>query len=434
MAQQIQRKRAKAWSYKAGEKGKNRVRAYEADGQFWLDWQAPLFDKQGNRVIDPATGRQKKERLRLCLTAEGVTTRSEAIKKAEMVAEQFGESGPGAAEESFSGPLTLGRLLQLYLAEVVPGKKPATQRLNRMSARTLLAFFGTGAVVERIGPRGRPATEIGRVRYQAFLRARAEGTIRGYPHRARPQTIRHDVVFMLTVFRWAKTERDDGTVLLVRNPWEGFPVPKEDRPQRPVMTAELHDFLSERAPNWRMALVMDLCRETRRRMNSVRQLGLEDLDLTAGTVRWQGEFDKVGTTRVTPLTSRAILVVRKALALRKGEGLDGSKWLFPSAGDPSLPVSRDTLHGWMRQTKAKHGINVPRLGYHGEKRAGIRDARFRALPPKVQEELAGTTWETLRTVYDYVDLPELRLAVRALEEDPAPAASASVGGALADAA
>jgi integrase len=92
----------------------------------------------------------------------------------------------------------------------------------------------------------------------------------------------------------------------VRNPWEGFPVPAGDKPVRQEMTPELHRVLVDKAVNWRMAVVLDLCRETRRRMNSVRQLALADIDLTGGLVRWRGEFDKVAKTRVTPLTTRAI--------------------------------------------------------------------------------------------------------------------------------
>ena len=40
----------------------------------------------------------------------------------------------------------------------------------------------------------------------------------------------------------------------------------------------------------------------------------------------------------------------------------------------------------------------------------------------MQEELAGTTWETMRRVYDYVDLPTLQDAVALLEGDTAPKA------------
>lgn len=408
------------WSYHAGQKGKNRVRVYEEfkGGPLYLEWFEAVFDNRGP-VIDPKTGRQRKRRTRLCLSAEGITTRSEAMKKAEQVAERFGEMGPGEATPKINGPLTLGKLLKLYLREVVPTKKPGTQRSNRIDARMFLAFFGADAVVERIGANGRPQTGIGRVRYNAFLKARAEGTIPGFPYKARKQTICNDVRFLRAVFRWAKLERDDGTVLLLRNPWEGFPTPVEDKPLRQEMTQELHDRLVAGAPNWRMAVVMELCRQTRRRMNSVRQLALEDINLTTGTVRWNGEFDKVGKTRVTPLTGRAIETIRLALVKRREEGLGESPWLLPAPSDPAQPVSRQRLHNWMKAARNKLGINLPRLGYHGEKRAGIRDPRFRNLAPAIQEELAGTTWGTMRRIYDYVDLPTLQEAVALLEAEPA---------------
>jgi integrase len=81
-----------------------------------------------------------------------------------------------------------------------------------------------------------------------------------------------------------------------------------------------------------MAVVLDLCRETRRRMNSVRQLALEDVDLAAGTVRWRGEFDTARETRVTPLSTRARAVILRALEQRRAEGLDASPWLSPPSG------------------------------------------------------------------------------------------------------
>lgn len=221
--------------------------------------------------------------------------------------------------------------------------------------------------------------------------------------------------------RWAKLERDDGSVLLVRNPWEGFPVPAGDKPVRQEMPPELHRVLVDKAVNWRMAVVLDLCRETRRRMNSVRQLALADIDLSGGLVRWRGEFDKVGKTRVTPLTTRAIETIRRALAHRREDGLQDSPWLIPAEDDPAKAVPRTRLDNFMRRTKREQGINVPRLGYHGEKRAGIRDPKFRSLDPAVQEELAGTTWDTMRRVYDFVDVTTLRDAVALLEADTTPA-------------
>lgn len=411
-------KKKKRWSYIAGRKGANRVRAYEdRDGRLYLDWQEPVFDNQGLVVVDPRTKLQRKQRQRLSLSAAGVTTYSEAMKKAEETAERFGEMGPGAAAPKFNGPLTLKRLLGLYLKEVVPSKGVDTQRHNKIAARLFLNYFGGGAVVERIGANGRPQTELGRMRYNAFLKAREQGLVPGFPRPARKQTILNNVRFLHAVFEWARIERDDGTVLLIRNPWQGFPPPREDNPIRPVITGEIQEALVERAPNWRMAEVIEICRETRRRMNSVRQLQLVDIDLAARTVRWRGEFDKARKTRVTPLSTRAVAAITRAMERRRTDGLEESPWLFPSSANPTRAVSRSSMHSWMGKTRSACGINVSRLGYHGLKRAGIRDPRFRALPPAVQEELSGTTFGTIRRVYDYVDLPALREAVAALEEE-----------------
>jgi integrase len=291
----------------------------------------------------------------------------------------------------------------------------------RFVREAALAAAEAGADAPRPKPRKRRAG--GRVRYNDFVRARMEGTIPGFA-KAKGQTIKNDVRFLRAVFKWAKLERDDGNVLLIRNPWEGFPDPPSDTPVRQEMTPELHKRLAENARNWRMAVAMELCRETRRRRNSVRQLALEDIDLSARVVRWQGEFDKVGKTRVTPLTTKAVEAIRRALAHRSEEGLQDSPWLLPEPGDPSRPVSKHKLEHYMRATKKAEGIDIPRLGYHGEKRAGIRDPRFRALDPAVQEELAGTTWETMRRVYDFVDLPTLHDAVALLESDTADAPKA----------
>jgi integrase len=417
-----QNTKQQAWSYLAGKKGINRVRVYEdgKGGPLLLEWQEPVFDNQGYAVIDPRTGKQETKKKRRSLP--GTTSRAEAIKTAEEVAEKWGSrtaGGPVAAPKA-TGPLTLGFVLDLYFAEVVPHKKPDTQRQNDTDRRMFLAYFGRDAVVERIGPDGRPQTEIGRVRYNDFIRARKDGAIPGFA-KAKGQTINNDVRFLRAVFKWAKLERDDGNVLLLRNPWEGFPDPAADKPLRQEMTPQLHALLVEHAANWRMGIVLELCRETRRRMNSVRQLALEDIDLAARVVRWRGEFDKVGKTRVTPLTRRAVDVILRALAHRQEEGLQDSPWLIPAPDDGTQPVRRTRLDNWMRSTKREQGINIPRLGYHGEKRAGIRDPKFRSLDPAVQEELAGTTWETMRRVYDYVDMPTLHSAIAILEADDEPA-------------
>ena len=56
------------------------------------------------------------------------------------------------------------------------------------------------------------------------------------------------------------------------------------------------------------------------------------------------------------------------------------------------------------------------VGFHSEKRSGVRTPEFRALPPKIQEELAGTKYSTLRETYDHVTPEDMREAIRASKQ------------------
>lgn len=214
------RKRTECWSYIAGRKGVNRVRAYEdgKGGALYLEWT--------ESAVDPDTGAPQREKQRLSLTAAGITSYTAAIAKAEETAEKFGQLDAAPT----AGPLTLDRLLTLDLAEVTPTKKPNTQLHDRQAARMFLAFFGGGAVVEVTGPDGRLKSEVGRLRNDAFINARREGKVEGFPRRVRHRIIQYDVKFLRAVFNWAMVERVDGTVLLSRNPWNGFPIPMESNP------------------------------------------------------------------------------------------------------------------------------------------------------------------------------------------------------------
>ena len=96
--------------------------------------------------------------------------------------------------------------------------------------------------------------------------------------------------------------------------------------------------------------------------------------------------------------------------------------MFPSATDPSKPTPGDTFQIWLRRAKARLLKSLPEaerhawkeklrgVGFHAEKRAGVRDPEFRALPAKIQETIAGTRYTTLRDVYDEVTTDDVRAA------------------------
>jgi integrase len=238
--------------------------------------------------------------------------------------------------------------------------------------------------------------------------------------------VQQDVKLMIAVLNWACGFLEGGRPLLERNPWgteirraQSWEMPREKTPRRPTMTDELRRLLCQCAPSWQMAAALQLGRETISRNSSVRQLRWDDVDLRDGTVRWRGEFDKTGREVITPLSDEAIQILKQVPRRL------GSPWFFPCDIDPSQPSPRDTFQIWLRRAKDRllrsiedeqerermrqrlHG-----LGYHGEKRAGVRDDWFRSLDPKRQEMFARTNHKTLVDVYDDVSLEEMRQALR----------------------
>jgi hypothetical protein len=148
---------------------------------------------------------------------------------------------------------------------------------------------------------------------------------------------------------------------------------------------------------------------------------VSDVNLTAGTVLWRSEFDKAGRERRTPLTRRAVEILR---GVPRGIG---DLPVFPSETDPAKGTPRHTWQRWLSRAKERwlRSIEDPEeqvrlrealrgIGYHSEKRRRPRPALSPAQRTE-QEELAGTSWDVLSTVYDDLTEEDLRDAVRRLE-------------------
>lgn len=391
------RKKPKGWSYNAGEKGRNWVRVYEdsRDGKLYAEWFEEVADSD-TRVV-------RRKRQRMSLSKHGITTRAAAVEKAEAMAERFGElstSAPTASE-----PLTLARLLTHYNQEVTPTYGPSQRKHDRRAKRVFLAFFDAQAEAERRS--GRHPSTLDRTDWERFCTWRSEGRIAGFgPVRSR--AVEYDLKYMIKVLNWATGVQKDGAPLLEGSPWSAerrrtqkWRVPKEKSPKRPAMTPELRAQLLEHSPNWQFALALELGYETFSRNSSVRQLRWTDVDLEARTVRWRREAEKSGVEVVTPLSDRAVELLKKAPSRGIGEA-----WVFPSEADPHQPTGDATFQTWMRRAKKRAGIQVERLGFHAEKRASVREAR--SLSPKALATLSRTRYETLVSVYDAVSVEEMR--------------------------
>jgi integrase len=401
-----------AWSYNAGERGANWVRAYEKakGGIIMLEWMEMPQDAQGQPLRDPETGKPLRIKTRQSL---GHRDRDKAEEAAKKKARELLSGSPTARVTS------LRQLFDRYLKEVTPSKNETRQAGNARSARVFLAYLQdrANAGEKERGPERHPST-LDKQDWNGFVAVRSAGKITGWKRACRNGQIRDDLKFIVAVLNWASAADETAPHFLLLNPWRGerrraqkMLMPKEKDPRRPGMSDEQHDALMRHSPNWRFALVAVLCRETLHRANSVRQLRKEDVDRRRGRITWPGEYDKAGRRLVTPLTPEAM------------QALDSvptpsvlSPWLIPSEQDPGKAVSRAVLNGWMQKAKKAAGIEEERVGFHAYKRAGVRTPAFGQFRDKLREHLTGTTAATLRDVYDDVSYEELAEAMEMLRK------------------
>ena len=132
----------KKWSYSTGERGRNRVRAFEhASGMLMLE-----FNDLGTR-------------RRISLKHRN---RDQAKQQAEAAAAKLGR-----AEDLKPKDLTLGQLFEMYLGEVTPTKAGTTQKHDRRALKLFTETFGKTRTVSTLTIR----------EWNAFIRGRREGTI-----------------------------------------------------------------------------------------------------------------------------------------------------------------------------------------------------------------------------------------------------------------
>lgn len=408
------RKRKQGWSYNAGERGKNWVRAYEdsRDGKLYLEWMEMAVQE------DSATGEVTHTRKRKRALLKDVTTKSEARTRADLAAEALAEIEETPAP--VSQPLTLKRLFSIYVKEVTPQKGSSKQDHDRRAARVWTAFFE--AQEEEHRRMTRPPSTLDRVDWDRFIGWRRGGTIPGWGP-VRDRQVEYDLKFMIAVLGWGTGAGESGGTYLDRHPWSAeirraqkWELPKELNPHRPAMRDDLRELLIKHSEHWQFEVALRVGRSTVSRNSSVRHLRWSDVDLEKAEIRWRGEHEKSGVEAVVPLWPDATEALRRIPVRGIGEA-----WVFPSATDPTVPTSRHTFQTWLRRAKARllRSIKDPAerermreqlrgLGYHGEKRAGVRDPRFRKYSQAVQEKVARTKYETLKDVYDSVTVDDIR--------------------------
>lgn len=377
------------WAYSTGEKGKNRVRAFEKGGIILLEYFA-----RENPTAKPA-------RKRVSL---GSGDREEAKLKAEELAARLRR-----LEAPQASTTTLHALFyNWYLKEVTPGKSPGKQRHDETCAEMFCRCFGENR---------RPHTLNARD-WQKFIRERRAGTLRPASledksvRKVGDRQIRYDLKFLMSVLNFAAVSRDNRDVpLLTHNPLKGLAYPAADTPRRPMLDQERYLKMRSKAHEVHThceALIV-IAHETGHRVGSVRQLRWSDVDLEKRLVDWRAETDKIGFAHRTPLSDDAVLALTR---LRRRSPRIGEGWVFPSPTNPDRPLSRETAIDWWREAEKLAELeHVPGMGFHSARRKFANDLK----PTTNLRDLAYMGgWKspvTLLTVYQQPDLEVQRASL-----------------------
>jgi hypothetical protein len=175
-----------SWSYKAGEKGRNRVRVFEERvGGVLL---AEFYE------LVPGTAAERRVRLSL-----GHRDREAAKQYADDLAARFRKVTPVRTPD-----LTLGRLLDMYEREVTPSKAVGTQKHDRRARVLFERCWGSASVVKGLDRRD----------WDRSIRLRRTGQLKPNQSRCRrgvrDRMIEQDLRFMNAVCNWALTVRENG--------------------------------------------------------------------------------------------------------------------------------------------------------------------------------------------------------------------------------
>jgi integrase len=365
----------RVWSYKAGEKGRNRVRvfAWPAQGEgLWVDYK-----NGGRRAIKPL-GHSDKDR---------------AKREADEIAGRWGQHTTMARP----AVLTLRTLFDMYESEVTPQKGKSGRSHDRRALPLLLKAFGAERRPETLNVRD----------WQGFIRRRQSGELapqlrrrkkngKNVPKPVRARVIEQNLKLLLAVLNWAeRAQHHDGSgYLLERNPLRGLKIPKEESPRQPMFSADqsvaLRRAAAEHSPLAERFVMMAWY--TGHRQSSIRQLRWSDLDLEGGAIRWRAETDKIGYAHRNPMHPDLLAFLKHDRMRAKAIG---EAYVFPALRDSSKPLPRDTVQKLWRTVAT--AASIPRgegYGWHSFRRAfanALRDVPLREL-----KDLGG--WKSAHTI------------------------------------
>jgi len=417
-------KRAKVWSRTVEEAGV-RVRVYERTPGALLSREVRIGGRKDRRSM-------------------GHRDKKLAIVQARALAKRVAE----LQLVGFTGSATLGQLASLYRQHRLPIMSPD----RRKSVEGMLSLL------ERHFPRTQVVEELTAHDVDGYIAARRSGALVAPRHRTPERgvsngTIRNELALLRAMLRWGRQHRVNGRPLLMTDPLEAAPMPRELNPKRPIATQERYEKLLEVADraerDGRFRCVLVLVRETGRRINAICRLRISDVLLNReamertlaaaglpiaaaekwphGAIHWRREDDKKGYDIVAPISRAA----REALDtyIRRGARA-GDVPLFPGQQDATKPVTKETAGYWL--ARAETLANLPHLargGFHPFRRLWASERRH--LP--AQDVAAAGGWRSLqvmREAYQHADAATMYAVVDRSEPDPKAAESGHISDTL----
>lgn len=390
------------WSYKAGERGRNRVRAFteRKTGSYFVEW----YERE---MTDDGVVKRRRRRRSLGPDAD----KDEAKRKADQLAAAFGNN---ETPEFLQDSVSLGHLFARYLNEKTPDKSDSKQGHDERCAAMFRELYGGD----------REAATLSLEDWDAFIEARRTGEVQppsrvGLSDREKElleegkpivgnRVIEYDLKFLWSVLNWGtKVTDDNGEPLLEEHPLresvDAQDWPDPGNPRRPRLSDAQYAAMLRlaRSMDWRFRLALILAHETGHRIASIRNLLWSDIDLEARTVRWREDVDKQSWRHKTPLTETAVEALRAA---RSTSGRIGEAHVFPEPGEPSRPCEKQTMDDWWDEAQEaleQDGVieeDIEQMGWHSLRRKFAHD--YRHLPMRELMDLGG--WknaETLRRCY-----------------------------------
>lgn len=401
------RKRRRRWSYSAGSYPAT-IRVYERTrgGVLYIAaWDPQARNGRGGEIKRSLDHRDKYE----------------AKRYAE---EQAAKLRQGIDEIHAARP-TADRIFRLYRAHRTPDKSPKGQQEDGRQIDMWLNVLGADFDLSKLSRR----------EWDAFIRRRRSGEIdaRGCavpnPKTKKRRTVRDRVVgkdlgFLQTVCRWATDFRENGRLLLERDPTRGHHVVAEKNPNRPVATHDRADAIRkvyrqmtmriERGSNREtvesyLPEIFEILVGTGRRIAPVCALRYENLELERterapwGAIMWPEDRDKMGKRWRCPISADVRNAIESAIRKRQRLGHVGPGWLFPSPRDPRKPVRYEQVRKWLRTAEKISGLKPQKGGVMHPYRRLWASARKDLPDVDVAQAGGWSSLEALKRAYQQPD-------------------------------